>query len=135
VGLRERSGEFDFVGTHKLVALHGNGDFERTLAVGAAAAKNFAKAADADGRIAAGKRDDVLDPAARFDTGTRAETYAAGADVTGLLRDAHTLVSQLQDLQRELQLVSLSATLFQILTVRSGDCIGKRGQYHYFIFF
>ena len=109
---------FELVGAHELVALHSDSYFVGAFRFGAATAKNFSEATDADGRGTAGEGDDVFDFAANIDIIAGEEADAAGTDVARVFCAIYAPISQLQYVQRKLQFISLCATLFQVTTVR-----------------
>lgn len=108
---------FEFFGAHELIALHSDSHFIARLVAGGLirlkTAQHLAKTTDADGWIAARKRDQIFDPVADFDILGRSKTYATGADVTRLFNAIHRLATQMNNLERQLKFVSLRTPLFQ----------------------
>jgi len=86
--LRERCG---FHGIHELIAFHGDSDFPWRDLIGPVAAKNLSETTDANGRIAAGKSDEVLDPPANFNFLARKKTYSTRTDVACLFCTVYLL--------------------------------------------
>lgn len=108
---------FEFIGANKLIAFHCHCDFKlggirrgRLLA-----SQNFAETPDSHRGIAARQRYQIFDAPADLDIRPRQETDTTRADVSGLLSTVDPQISQLNDLQRELQFVPLSTSLFQEL--------------------
>jgi len=105
------------VRAHELVAVHGDRHFERPFGRGFLAAEDLAEASNADGRVATGKGDQILDPATDGDFAVREKADSARTDIAGFFDAVQPLIAQLQDVQGQLQLVSLCTSLFQNSTL------------------
>lgn len=117
--LDRSSKRFHFVCANELIPLHGNRDLVRTFhgVGGLLAAQDFTEATDAHRGIAAGERNEIFNASANFNGRRREEADAARTDVPGEFHTVDPLITQMDDVQRKLQAVSLCASLFQLITV------------------
>lgn len=131
--LDRSSKRFHLVCAHELIPLHGDRDLVRTFnGVGVLpAAQYFTEATDTHRRIAAGKRNEIFDASANFNGGRRKEGDATRTDVLGKLDTVDPLITQMEDVQRKLQAVSLCASLFQLSTLTLQYNLINRYRYRY----
>src|SRR3954452_2678108 len=103
--------------TDKLIAFHGDGDFENIIGKGLFAAQHFSETSNADQRMVAGESNQVFNFAADLDLAAGGETNASRTDVQRLPGTIYLFVTELQDFERELEFVSLCTTLFHLFNV------------------
>lgn len=81
------------------------------------APQDFTETTNTYRRITAGKSNHILDASPDFHGCRRKEANPARADVTGQFDAVNPLIAQMDDMQRELQAISLRASLFQLSTL------------------
>jgi hypothetical protein len=109
-------GVFEFVSANELITFHRNRNLKLrdTRRNGWLQAPQYlAKTANSHRRIAARERDHILDAPANFDICRSQKADATRTDVARFFGPVHLLIAQLDNLQRELEPVPLSAPLFQ----------------------
>ena len=111
-------GVFEFVSANELITFHRNRNLKLRGAgrnVWLQAPQHLAQTANSHGRIGARQRDQIFDAPADLYICWSQKAYSTGTDVPRFLRPVHPPIAQLDNLQRELELVPLSAPLFQDL--------------------
>ena len=76
-------------------------------------AEHFSKAADFYRGVRGRERDQILDAPTDLHMGGGKKTNATGADISSLLRAIHGLAAEMDDLNGQLQFVTLRTALFQ----------------------
>ena len=116
--LGSRAGRFEFVRSNKLIAFHGDRNFELRAFFRRGrlqAAQHLAQTANSYRRIRARQRNHIFNAATDLNVRGRKKADTTRTDVPRFLRTVDPLIAQLDNLERKFEFVPLSTSLFQDL--------------------